>query len=666
MNPPRQKSLYNNEGLFSREFLQWLEREQWSVLLESILTDVENKRHHLFLRPLTVLQAATLEEVEPLLRDVDHALKDGLHVAGYVSYEAGYAFESVLPRPVATPIPLILFGVYEEPVTIHAGSLVTERGEKKLSDLRSEFEAFSPPADDPQFFTPVAAMTEDEYRDAAARIHRLIIDGDTYQVNLTFKMRFPYQGSPAVLYDSLRSAQRVPYAAFLNANGFSALSFSPELFFRIEGETMTLKPMKGTAARGRTTEEDLYQREWLRTSEKNRAENLMIVDLLRNDAGRISRPGGVEVGRFFDIERYETLYQATSTINARLRKEVKPSEIFRCLFPCGSVTGAPKIRTMQIIHELEEEPRGLYTGSIGYFSPERKAVFSVAIRTLVVDRRTDQAEFGVGSGIVHDSEPDLEYNECLLKSRFLTERPGEFELIETLRWEHRQGWVVLEEHLRRLRQSSEYFGFMYQENAVVGTLNQIGVELGKREGEFRIRLTLARRGHINVTHSPLEKITQPLRVTLSPLRTDSHDRFLYHKTTRRELYDRELNRATGEGFYDVLFCNERGEVTEGARTNILIRKGETLFTPPVTCGVLPGTFRSHLLRSGSMNIVERPFSLDELLAADEVLLCNALRGLVNASLTPPSAFPLPEETRRKSIAAEHERVKHGGLLADEN
>lgn len=655
MNQPAQGSLFNNDGLFRREFLQWLEREPWSVLLESILTDGENTRHHLFLRPSKVLRAATLEEVEPLLRDVEHALNDGFHIAGYLSYEAGYAFERVLPAPIPLPIPLIMFGVYEEPVTVHAGTLVTERGEKQLSDIRSEFEAFSPPADNPSSFTPVPAMTENKYRDAASRIHRLIIDGDTYQVNLTFKMRFPFQGSPAVLYDSLRSAQRVPYAAFLNAKEFSALSFSPELFFRIEGESLMLKPMKGTAARGRTTEEDRHQEEWLRASEKNRAENLMIVDLLRNDAGRIAMPGGVQVGRFFDIERYETLYQATSTIHARLRKDVRPSEIFRCLFPCGSVTGAPKIRTMQIIRELEGEPRGIYTGSIGYFSPERKAVFSVAIRTLVIDRRNDQAEFGVGSGIVHDSKPLLEYNECLLKSKFLTERPGQFELIETLRWEHRHGWSILDEHLRRLRQSSEYFGFLYRENDLLDLLNQIGAELGKQGGDFRVRVTLGRTGRMNVTHSPLEGITKPLKVALSPLKTDSHDRFLFHKTTRRDLYERELSRVAGEGFYDVLFCNEKGEVTEGARTNVLIRKGNTLLTPPVTCGLLPGTFRAHLLSSGPTNIVERPFSIDELLTADEVLLCNALRGLINVSLTPRQRSRRRKGVNGNRSLKEHER-----------
>lgn len=406
----------------------------------------------------------------------------------------------------------------------------------------------------------------------------------------------------------------------------------PSFFFRCDENHITLKPMKGTARRGRTTIEDEQQRQWLANSAKNRAENLMIVDLLRNDVGRVAQTGTVHVPRFFEIERYETVQQATSTITAELKPETTVTELMRCLFPCGSVTGAPKIRTMQIIHELEKEPRGIYTGSIGFFSPQRRAVFNVAIRTVMLDRKTGAGEMGIGSGIVWDSDNTAEYHECLLKARFLTESAEPFELIETLRWDSANGWFLLHEHLLRLENSADYFDFHFDREEILRRLGEYAAQFGRQPESYRVRLTLNRQGGVSMAHTHLPNLHEPVRIKLASARTHSQDRFLFHKTTRRELYDRALKDAEAQGFFDVIFCNERGEITEGCRSNLIIKSEGRYFTPPLDCGVLPGVFRAHLVASGKFTLEEKILLPQELERAEEILLCNAVRGLVKAVL----------------------------------
>jgi para-aminobenzoate synthetase/4-amino-4-deoxychorismate lyase len=459
------------------------------------------------------------------------------------------------------------------------------------------------------------------------------------------------RGSIAALYARLRQRQPVEYGAFLHWQaGRRILSFSPELFFRVDeanGERrIVTRPMKGTAARGRTTREDRARAEWLRNDPKNRSENVMIVDLLRNDLGRLAKFGSVRTENLFAIERYPTLWQMTSTVTGELRPEVGFHDIFRALFPCGSITGAPKVRAMQLLAGLEGQPRGVYTGAIGFFAP-RRTVFSVAIRTLEVEG--DRGTMGVGSGIVIDSDAAGEYSECLLKAEFLAGpshqlsrsfasggfarlSPSEsFMLIETLLWNG--NYPLLELHLDRLMDSAEYFGIECERAAIKAALEDHARQFPDR-AERKVRL-LVDSENANGVESELNLGSEILptpdagrigRVRMATHRTDSADRWLYHKTTQRPLYALAYGEAVRQGYDDVLFLNERGEVTEGAISNVFIQKDGRLLTPPIECGLLAGVYRRHLLETRT-DAEERVLTEEDLRTADAVYLCNAVRGL---------------------------------------
>ncbi len=647
-------------GLFTPAFLEWVERAGDAVVLESARYDPGEKDSYVFLKPEDRIVAPSLESVERRLADVQQAVDDGYWVAGYISYEAGYAFEKVLPRPAAVWHPYLWFGVYEAPIvwnrirrTFTGGTATARNIAREL--VEEEWAIRFPPID------PRPMMDAPAYADALQRIQGYILAGDTYQVNYTFKLKFPWREAAAPLYVQLREEQRVRYSAFIAHRNARILSFSPELFFRLDGSRITLRPMKGTAPRGRTLEEDKQRRTALTASEKDRAENLMIVDLLRNDVGKIATTGSVKVVRFFEIEALETVFQATTTIEARIGKDVGPYAMIRSLFPSGSVTGAPKIRTMQIIHELEREARGVYTGVIGFFVPKRKAVFSVAIRTVAIDRKTKTAELGIGSGVVSDSKIDDEYRECLLKGSFLTRWHGAFRLIETFRWEPGRSWFLRSYHLKRLQRSAEYFGFEFKKKRVesyLAKLNKSLKRLSRGTLAFRVRLTMSRAGELHATYSPLDALKGEQVVKVSEARIDSSDRFLYHKTTNRQFYDRELERAMLAGYIDVLFLNERDEVAEGARSNVIVRKGGQYITPPLTSGVLPGTYREFLLKSRKRRLREEVLTLDDLRLADEVFICNAVRGLVRVKVE----FPI--SPKNKNVPSQE--VEHAPLLVGED
>ena len=627
-------SLLDEDGLFSSEVLQWADRNPGTVILESNPGDAVNKTSYLFSRPREIIRAEALEGVEEALRKIDAAVGDGCFAAGCVSYEAGYALERRFSDKKGQNPPFLWFGLYDQPITVHRR---TGNVGGPLSDIRQlreevrEQRKVAAPIVHPLHFRP--SVSEARYMDAFEEVQKYIEAGDTYQVNLTFRLFAPFPSATHSLYERMRRAQRVAYGAFINTGLLTLLSCSPELFFRRSGDRITLKPMKGTIERGRTLAEDKERSAQLKESEKNRAENLMIVDLLRNDVGKIARSGTVRVKRFFEIERYETVFQATSTIEAVLNGGTSIPELFRSLFPSGSVTGAPKIRTMEIIDELETTPRGFYTGSIGYFGPAKKAVFNVAIRTLVVDRESGNAEFGVGSGVVHDSRGADEYRECLLKAKFLESEATEFGLIETMRWDSRRGWLLLPGHLRRLRESALYFGMRFSSSEVREELKRMERRLRQRSaGEaFRMRLELNRHGNVSITHSRLEPPGRKEYVRFSPFAVDAENRFLFHKTTNRPVYDRELEAAKEEGYFDVVFRNKEGEITEGARSNIFVKRGDTLLTPPVECGLLPGVYRSYLLSSRKHRVREQRLYPDDLISADELFLCNSVRGLVRVT-----------------------------------
>jgi len=489
------------------------------------------------------------------------------------------------------------------------------------------------------------ALTETEYARRIAAIHEWIRAGDVYQLNFTAPMRFEVPGSAAALYSRLRARQPVDFGAFLHWQpNCRILSFSPELFFRIDDDGATrrivTRPMKGTAPRGRTTREDREIAKWLHNDAKNRSENVMIVDLVRNDLGRVAQTGSVRVEELFSVERYPTLWQMTSTVSAELRPGVGFHDIFRALFPCGSITGAPKVRAMQLIAELEDSPRGVYTGAIGFFSPWQ-TVFNVAIRTLELDGAW--GTMGVGSGVVIDSDPAQEFRECLLKAEFLTglgacaatpvarsvrivSQPDKFFLIETMLWDG--SYPLIELHLDRLEDSAGYFGFACDRAAVKAALMGFAKGFADRAPR-RVRLLVDRDGSPKITDEVLPRLAAEQRigcVRIAEQRTDPADRMLYHKTTHRPIYARAFEQAARDGFDDALFLNLRGELTEGAISNVFIEKDGRWFTPPVECGLLPGVYRRHLLETRS-EIEERVLFLEDLRHADAIYLANAVRGL---------------------------------------
>jgi para-aminobenzoate synthetase/4-amino-4-deoxychorismate lyase len=414
------------------------------------------------------------------------------------------------------------------------------------------------------------------------------------------------------------------YAAYVDTGRHVICSASPELFFDLDGDIISGRPMKGTSKRGRTKAEDKVQEKWLRGDLKNRAENVMIVDMIRNDVGRIAAAGSVHVPELYTIEKYPTLFQMTSTVRGKTSASL--TEIFSALYPCASITGTPKVSTMNIIAELETTPRKIYTGSIGFISPERKAQFNVAIRTALIDRQTGQAEYGVGGGVVWDSSGDDEYNEALLKARVLNERQNEFSLIETMRWTREEGYFLRKKHIRRLSDSAEYFGFTFSKKGLKDLLDEMALAFSSPQ---RVRISLDHSGeHTVEAQELLQAETQTFKVCLAEKPVSASNVFLFHKTTRREDYDEA--RQTCRHCDDVLLFNEKEELTEFTIGNLVVaRKGE-LFTPPITCGLLAGTFREYLLESGQ--VTERAISIKELGNCGKIFLVNSVRKWIAVEL----------------------------------
>jgi len=523
----------------------------------------------------------------------------GLHAAGFVAYEAAPAFEPALAvRASAGRLPLLRFGLFRE------------RDEGQPPSIEETAGAFSLGA-----FAP--SVDEERFGEAVRRIRAWIAAGDTYQVNYTFRLRAPFEGDDHALYARLALAQRAAYCAHLRFDDFSILSLSPELFFRWQGGALELRPMKGTRPRGRWPAEDDALAAELLSSPKDRAENVMIVDLLRSDAGRLAVPGSVSVPQLFAVERYETVHQMTSTVRARTPAGTRLGDVFRALFPSGSITGAPKIRTSQLIAELEDAPRGVYTGAVGFVSPG-ETIFNVAIRTLVIERQTGMAELGVGSGITYDSEAGAEYRECLDKAEFARRAPHDFQLLETLLWEPGSGFFLLGPHLDRLRESARYFGFSYDRREIERRLASADIADSPR----RVRLLLARDGAVSVETHPLHpEAGLPVRVALAAEPVDSREVLLYHKTTRREVYERRA--AARPDCDDVLLVNESGQVTESTIANLVAEIDGERSTPPLDCGLLPGVFRGELLRTGEIR--ERVLTAADLRRATALWLVNSVR-----------------------------------------
>jgi para-aminobenzoate synthetase/4-amino-4-deoxychorismate lyase len=470
----------------------------------------------------------------------------------------------------------------------------------------------------------VPDLSKEAHSRAVRKIQSRIARGDTYQVNFTFPFRSRWTGEPWAWYRRLALAQGAPYSAFVDLGRWQVLSLSPELFFDRRGDLLTVRPMKGSAPRGRWEEEDRAFAKALRTSPKERAENVMIVDLLRNDLGKIARPGSVRTTGLFKMEPYPTLWQMTSEIKARLRPGVGLTGMVEALFPSGSVTGAPKRKTMEIIKKLETGPRGLYTGMLGLLRPDGHWTFNVAIRTLTLDMRTGRASCPVGSGITAASRPGAEYRECLLKSDFLN--APVFDLLETLRLEDGR-WFLLPGHLRRLRRSAERMGFPWDEGRVRARLHK---EAGHHpKDRWKVRLLLSRDGSVKIQAEKLEPTDAPWRVALARKPVDKGDLFLYHKTTRREIYDQQ--RRAHPLADDVILWNRRRELTESTWANLVLQIRGKRYTPPVPCGLLGGVFREHLLRRGQ--VTERILRLTDLRRAEKIFLVNSVRGWISVDFS---------------------------------
>jgi para-aminobenzoate synthetase / 4-amino-4-deoxychorismate lyase len=569
--------------------------------------------------PVGVIEARRPSEVVGAIDAAGSAAARGLWAAGFVAYEAAPGLDpelSVHVRAADDPfaeLPLAWFALFE-----------------RKEDLpRLEPGRVDPSGSAGSPWRP--SVDRATYDAAVERIRELIAAGHTYQVNHTIRLRAMIRGDERGFYRDLCLAQRGGYAAFLDLGRFRVLSASPELFFRIDGERITTKPMKGTAPRGRWSAEDEEIAARLVASSKERAENAMIVDLLRNDLGRICRTGSVEVERMVEAERFETVWQLTSTIEGDLRPEITLLDAFRALFPSGSVTGAPKIRTTRIIAELEDSARGPYCGAIGYLAPpgsgEPRANFNVAIRTVVLDTQTRTAEYGVGGGITHDSSASGEYEEIVAKARVLTDARPAFELFESLGHEPAEGFRHLDEHLERLAASARYFGFRFELEAASAALKRAVIEVTEPSV---VRLTLGRDGALSTDVRDLPRAKEPVRVALDDEPVDPSDLWLFHKTTRRAPYDRRRERRPDVD--DVVLVNDRGEVTESTIANLAVRLDGVWVTPPIDAGLLPGTYRTVLLREDGL--IERPVTVDELRGASKLALLSSVRGWRPAVLVP--------------------------------
>ncbi len=555
-----------------------------------------------FEAPVSLLEARDAGSVQSLLQEADSALASGRFVAGYLAYEAAAAFGFATRTPDPDGPPLAWIGVFEAPREIECPRPLV-----------------GPPAGGA--FQP--ALDAAGHAARLAYVQERIAAGDTYQVNLTFPMRASLVEEPAALFARLVAAQRPRHAAFVDLGRFAIASASPELFFRRDAKgALVARPMKGTAPRGPTAGQDEAAALALSSSEKQRAENLMIVDMLRNDLGRVAELGSVEVASLFDVERYPTLLQMTSEVRATSHAPL--SALFEALFPCASVTGAPKKRTMEIVAATEIAPRGVYTGAIGWAGPDGACAWNVAIRTVVADRDLGLASFGAGSGVVADSTAASEYAECLLKARILEEAP--FALIETFALLPGEGFRRLDGHLARLVSSARYFGFALDMRRAEEALRSAASRI---VGTARVRLRLEGDGRVTTEAVALPPSpSRTLQVGLAARPVDPRSAFLYHKTTRREVYDEAA--ASRPDCDDVLLWNDRGELTESTIANVVVEISGQRLTPPVACGLLPGVERARALAEGRAR--EGVVRITELRPGQRLWLLSSLRGSREARL----------------------------------
>lgn len=572
----------------------------------------DNAVSYLFTNPKKIISINGLDSLEKKLKKINTLVEEGYSAYSLINYEAGFLFEKSLNKYL-TDTELIKFVFFEK-------NDVKKTDSDKLIFTENDSDKF-------KVKSLRLNQSKSEFAKNIKTIKKYISAGDTYQVNYTVKGKFIFSGDAGLFFQHLLFNQSARYSAFINNGEEYILSLSPELFFERDGNKITTRPMKGTARREANPQKDNLTKYELSNSPKNRAENVMIVDLLRNDLGRISKFGSVKANNLFNIEKYESLYQMVSTASSELRKNISLTEIIKNIFPCGSITGAPKIRTMEIIHELEKERRGIYTGSIGMIH-KKKQIFNVAIRTLKISKKGGAGEIGLGSGIVWDSKADEEYKETLLKSQFIKQQQKSFYLFETMLLENNQV-RFLDDHLSRLEHSSDYFLFKFNKEKI---LNRLEDEIESHQSPIKkkVRLKLNKWGQIDIDISSIQEQKEEVKVIVSKIRTSSENQFNYFKTSNRSLYDEEYNSFNKKGFYEVLFMNERSEIVEGSRTNIFIVKDDTMSTPSLNGGLLAGVYRKFMLNRNP-GIKEKILHYEDLINADEILLTNAIRGELKVS-----------------------------------
>lgn len=570
---------------------------------------VGNEKSYLFKNCAKSLICNKKSEIINSLNEIDELSKFYEFAYGSISYETGYIFEDKLKSFLTeTDNNFINFHFFEaDEVEIIPTKMIKFNHLQKL--MNENYEINNLKLNENQL----------QYEAKIEQIRNYIANGDTYQVNYTLKAKFDFGGKVENMVANLLFNQSAFYTTIINEKDKFIISISPELFFKTEGNKIISKPMKGTIKRGNDLNDDFAKSEYLRNSEKDKAENIMIVDLLRNDIGKLSKFNTISAFPLFEIEKYETLYQMTSTVFGEL-SDKSFSKIVQNLFPCGSITGAPKIRTIEIIHELENENRGIYTGTIGIIQ-KNDFTFNIPIRTILLDKISQKGELGLGSGIIWDSNPKLEYEEVKLKSEFLVNSNKYFELIETMLIENGKIFLM-ENHINRLKKSADYFLFYFNEKELRNKLDSIMLELNPQK-MFKLKLLLTKWGEIKFS---LEKISEHKKygkIAISKMKIDSKNKFQYFKTTKRKLYNSEFTKWQKNGFDDVIFVNENNFVVEGAISNIMIEINNEMITPPIKEGLLPGCYREYLI--SNKKVIEKSFGIDELLNANRVFIFNSVR-----------------------------------------
>lgn len=553
-----------------------------------------------FRNPITTIKAITSKEIESSLNEIESFIQEGFYVAGFISYEAGEFFSGIDRKNLEMNLPLLYFGVFREPETI------SEFDSRSSADFGFHISSFP---DQKSYFQNL------EY------IREKLFLGEIYQINYTDRIRFDFEGDILGLYNTLSDRQPVSYGSWIRIPDLDILSFSPELFFEKQGRNIITKPMKGTYPRGKTEFDDEKNIQLLRNSEKEKAENLMITDLMRNDLGKISRKGSVQVQELFTVEKYKTILQMTSMIRSELSEEIKYADIFRELFPGGSITGAPKLRAMEMIQELEK-PRGVYTGAIGVIRPNGNSVFSIAIRTLEISNGA--GKLGIGSGITWDADPEKEWLEILEKAKFFSESTRNFFLFETILYKN--GFIYFhKEHRYRIKASAEILNIPFSEEKWNHCLQE-AISACKEQNSYRIKIRLDLSGNFQSEYSVLSPFQKRGVLRISKTQMNSFSEFRKHKTSLREIYDAEGIRSREESCLDTIFLNENREITEGSITNVFLKIGDSYFTPPISSGILPGIYRNRLLKM--KGFYERPLSIEDLRSSESVFLCNSLRGIL--------------------------------------